>query len=195
MTREKTREILRKYDEMIRARHPDVEAKDQSGYIALFGYQPDGKKLLEHARFMCQKAAEFEGLTRANRWLGFIQAILLVNHIAGLDEMRKDLRPGPEESTAPPKSEPAAEAEAPKSEPTSADEGPMTEVEIKAKVRSGEIGIGDVKGLIAAETQRVTKQLRKELLEDADPSTGSGEDADDVFERLTGEPTVDSEVE
>lgn len=100
MTLEKTIELLKEYDELIA--RTGAEARDQSGYMALFGYRGwDRQKILEHGRWMCQKAQTFDGLVRMNRWLGFIQCILLVNNIAGLDKLRTDTRPGPDESRVP----------------------------------------------------------------------------------------------
>lgn len=187
MTPEKTRELLNKYDGMIQARYPHIEPKDQSGHISVFGYQP-GEKLLEHGRWMCQKALDFDGLVRSNRWLGFIQCILLIHRVCGLDDMRQDTRPGPEE--AGPESKPPETKEEPVEVEGEGDEG---KVEEAPEVEEGEPSVADFAGHASTAPVESYDDNKEE------PSKAEGEvesdDADDAFERLTGEPAVDSEAE
>lgn len=179
MTPEKTRELLNKYDGMIHARYPHIEPKDQSGHIAVFGYRP-GERLLEHGRWMCQKALDFDGLVRSNRWLGFIQCIMLIHRVCGLDDMRSDTRPGPEEA-------------GPESKPPEPKEEEEEREEDEVKVEEGDPSVSDFAGH-ASTTPVESYDDNKE-----EPSKAEGEvesdDADDAFERLTGEPAVDSEAE
>ena len=99
---DKTRRILDKYDKLINDHFEGgIEVKNHSGDIALFGFKMSDGKLLEHGRWMCQKAKEFDSPVRANRWLGFIQCILLVYRIVGLGDLRDDTRPVREDDVPP----------------------------------------------------------------------------------------------
>lgn len=115
---EKTRRILDKYDKLIND-HFDggIKVKDHSGDIALFGFRMSDGKLLEHGRWMCQKAKEFDSSVRANRWLGFIQCILLVYNIVGLGDLRDDTRPVREDDVPP---------QSPETKPDGGGEDPLT---------------------------------------------------------------------
>lgn len=113
---EKTRRILDKYDNLINDHFKEgIKVKDHSGDIALFGFRMSDGKLLEHGRWMCQKAQGFDSSVRANRWLGFIQCILLVYNIVGLGDLRDDTRPAREDDVppGPPETKPADEGENP----------------------------------------------------------------------------------
>lgn len=115
---DKTRRILDKYDKLINDHFEGgIEVKDHSGNIALFGFKMGDGKLLEHGRWMCQKAKEFDSPVRANRWLGFIQCILLVYRIAGLGDLRDDTRPAREDDIPP---------QPPETKPDGGGESPLT---------------------------------------------------------------------
>lgn len=43
---------------------------------------------LEHARWMCGKIQGMDDLYKMNRWVGFIQCILMRNEMFSLDELR-----------------------------------------------------------------------------------------------------------
>lgn len=170
LNKEKTTKLLQKYDAIINDSIPGgVEARDHSGTIAMFGFQADTPQLLEHGRWMCQKACDFDNTVRANRWLGFIQCILLVYRVRGLGGLRDDTRPVREDDVK-------ADSEA--------DAKPIVEnsdIESEAEAQPA-----------APETQPADPEKDAEG-EGEGESTEEGSDRGD--EVLTGESEVESEVD
>lgn len=65
------------------------EAIDHANTIS----DADGSKcerglLLEHARWMCCKLQGMDDLHKMNRWIGFIQCVLMMTNVFCLDELR-----------------------------------------------------------------------------------------------------------
>lgn len=110
--------LARKYDEEIardRGSHPNDPmpiAQDRSAFLDIDG--PNFTVyLLEHARWMCQEIQGHDDRDKLNRWLGFVQCILVYERIFKLDDVRGHVR------------------DIPRDEPLRIDEGALPE-EIKA---------------------------------------------------------------
>jgi hypothetical protein len=69
----------------------DIVLAGMGGDAVEFNDATTPSQMLQHARWMCQRACSFvdDGrLEKANRWLGFIQGVLWVCGVATIDEMR-----------------------------------------------------------------------------------------------------------
>lgn len=149
---DKTRRILDKYDKLINDHFEGgIKMKDHSGDIALFGFRMGDGKLLEHGRWMCQKAKEFDSSVRANRWLGFIQCILLVYSIVGLGDLRDDTRPVREDDVPP---------EPPETKPDGGGEDPLT--------IDSEEDAADIAELVAQHSPSLADALAQKIAQDAE---------------------------
>lgn len=86
--------LVRMYDEAIRcskgAFRP-FDAIDRSARL-LERHPLRSDFFLEHGRWMCQQMQIFDDLGKLNRWLGFVQCILVEQDIFSLDEMREHVR-------------------------------------------------------------------------------------------------------
>ena len=88
MTREQQLSVLRAYEEQFKNWEPERADPDRK--------LPVGMSMgIKHARWMIQEmigrleANKETGEGQAERWIGFIQALLWVNGFYSIDEMRK----------------------------------------------------------------------------------------------------------
>jgi len=168
LNKDKTTRLLQKYDALIDESIPGgVEAKDHSGAIAMFGFQSETPQLLEHGRWMCKKAQEFDNLVRANRWLGFIQCILLVYRVRGLGGMRDDTRPVREDDVKP-ETEVEADVEtqpaAPETQPAAPETQPAEPEEEAKEEGEEEVKEDEVKEVVEAEV--VDEEAESEVVDE-----------------------------
>jgi len=90
--------LARKYDESIRrseetwSRRPrDVVAIDRAHVLSANG--PNRPEyFLEHARWMCKLMQDFDDIGKLNRWIGFVQCVLLEHCVFTLDELKGHVR-------------------------------------------------------------------------------------------------------
>jgi hypothetical protein len=93
MNLEQAKSVVERYHEVL---------KETEAAVANMGQNPSQAEAMKHARFMLERLESFLEVVeeaeleepcgkqwdKFNRWLGFMQAILWVNHIYTLDELR-----------------------------------------------------------------------------------------------------------
>lgn len=96
MTVDDIQSLARMYDEAIRCSSNDIVGRsipsiDRSAVLD----RPSPNRsdfFLEHGRWMCHQMQIFSDLEKMNRWLGFVQYILVENHVFKLEEIREHVR-------------------------------------------------------------------------------------------------------
>ena len=91
MTANDLKALMRKYDDAIREGLPRLMVKDRADKLD----RADPNRatyFLEHARWMCERIPGHEDIEKRNRWLGFVQCILVYERIFKLNELKEHVR-------------------------------------------------------------------------------------------------------
>lgn len=98
MTIDDLKALARKYDDAIQFAHSDIvhvgrgiSSIDRSSLLDLGGPNRSDR-FLEHARWMCKLMQEFDDAGKLKWWLGFVQCVLLEQHIFRFDELKEHVK-------------------------------------------------------------------------------------------------------
>ncbi len=92
LTADEIKTLFHNYDQKIMADGCGGPiAQDRS---ALLDFDGPNRSLyfLEHARWMCKMMQKCDELPKLNRWLGFVQCVLIAQKLHTLDELREHVR-------------------------------------------------------------------------------------------------------
>lgn len=98
MTLDDLKALARKYSEEIRRSEEawssspkEIEALER-GYLLDSSGPNRSEYFLEHGRWMCEGIQGQDDRDKLNRWLGFVQCILIYERIFKLDDVRDHVR-------------------------------------------------------------------------------------------------------
>ena len=97
MNHAQIKQLASYYDEVLEKNNgaDSVNHADRLDFVISDRYCNDNI-LLEHARWMCGKIQGMDDLGKMNRWIGFIQCILMQTDVFHLDELRMHTSQGGE---------------------------------------------------------------------------------------------------